>query len=73
MPKIARYGSKVMKNNNINQQKQTIKESQATRKYKPSALPLADLIRSINEANKSKPKAKVEGSWQSEPEPPLAA
>jgi len=71
MPKIAQCSSKVMKNNSINQQKQTIKESQATRKYKPSALPLADLIRSINEANK--PKTKVESSWQPEPEPPLAA
>ncbi|MFY9225038.1 MAG: hypothetical protein WAQ98_20355 [Blastocatellia bacterium] len=62
-----------MKNNNINQQKPTVKESQVTRKYRPSSLPLADLIRSINEANKSKPKAKVESSWQSEPEQPLAA
>jgi hypothetical protein len=75
MPKIAQCSSKVMENNNINQQKPTVKESQVTRKYRPSSLPLADLIRSINEANKpkSKPKAKVESSWQSEPEPPLAA
>jgi len=71
MPKTARYSSKVMEKKNVNQQKQTIKESQATRKYRPSSLPLADLIRSINEANK--PKTKVESSWQSEPEPPLAA
>ena len=71
MPKIARYSSKVMENNNINQQKPTVKESQVTRKYRPSSLPFADLIRSINEANK--PKAKTEVSRQSEPEPPLAA
>ena len=60
-----------MEKKNVNQQKPTVKESQVTRKYRPSSLPLADLIRSINEANK--PKAKVESSWQPEPEPPLAA
>ncbi|MFY9223898.1 MAG: hypothetical protein WAQ98_14605 [Blastocatellia bacterium] len=57
--------------NNTNQQKPAVKESQVTRKYRPSSLPLADLIRSINEANK--PKSKAESSWQGEPEPPLAA
>jgi len=61
-----------MEKKNINQQKPTVKESQVTRKYRPSSLPLADLIRSINEANKPT-KAKTEVSRQSEPEPPLAA
>jgi hypothetical protein len=69
-PKWQQNDSKIMENN-ANQQKPTVKESQVTRKYRPSSLPLADLIRSINEANK--PKAKVESSWQGEPEPPLAA
>lgn len=60
-----------MEKKNVNQQKQIVKESQATKKYRPSSLPLADLIKSINETNK--PKAKVEGSWQGEGEPPFAA
>jgi len=62
-----------MEKKNLNQQKPTVKESQVTRKYRPSSLPLADLIRSINEANKPPAKSKVEGSWQPQPEPPLAA
>ena len=62
-----------MENNSVNQQKQIVKESQVTRKYRPSSLPLADLIRSINEANKPPAKSKIETSCQSEPEPPLAA
>lgn len=67
MPKIAN----IMSNKSIKQQAPNKEIPLVSREIKPINQSLADLIRSINEANK--PKVKIESSWQPEPEPPLAA